>query len=444
MKRLRYIVSLVLCALSLCAWSQDLARLGERSITGTARYIGMGGAMSAIGADPSATLDNSAALGLYRRTEVLVSFDQLIDRTRQVGTANTCSRLQFMLPQASIVISIPTFNPDNVGVQFNNFQISYQRVNAYSRMMYAEGTNGASLGALVNTPSINWDIPFCTLPTNAANAMQLIETGYTNEYALDWAMNIKNRWYVGAGLHVQSYLLSSEAVYRELFEKYATDGKAFANTNTTKLILSGVTCNFSAGLICRPLKWLRLGFGIQTPAIGSIVTSTSGTFAAQTDSLRYSYAPDGRSSDRNFHMPLHTSTSVAFQIGAYGMAALQYDYRHSAYMDDWHSLRVGLEVIPVMGMYINAGYAYESTFRSAARIVPMDDTFNRQDTYFLQNRWSQYASCAIGYRGQHVIVQAAYQYRWQHIGLYAHENAGPYNMRTDTHRIVLTIGWHRE
>lgn len=442
MKSLRPILVLLLCALSLGTWSQDLARLSERSITGTARYIGMGGAMSAIGADPSATLDNSAALGLYRHTEILVSFDQIIDHTRQAGTSKNYTRFPFMLPQASLVIAIPTFNPENVGVQYNNIQLSYQRVNSFSRTMYAEGTNGASLGALVNSPSINWDIPFCVLLKNVTNRVQLIESGYTNEYAFDWAMNIKNRWYVGAGFRVQSYLLSSEAVYKEVFDMYALDGKAFANTNTTKLILSGVTCNFSAGLICRPLKWLRLGFGIQTPAIGSITTSTFGTFAAQTDSLRYSYAPDGRSRDRSFHMPLHTSTSVAFQIGAYGMIALQYDYRHSAYMDDLHSMRAGFEVVPVLGMYINAGYVYESTFKPG-RIVPMDPSFDRQDTYFLNNRRSQYVSCAIGYRGQQLVVQAAYQYRWQNIDMYAHEKAAPYDMRTDTHRIVLTIGWHR-
>lgn len=444
MKQLRILLALFLCTMSLSTWSQDLARLSERSITGTARYIGMGGAMSAIGADPSATLDNSAALGLYRHTEVLVSFDQLIDRTRQIGSTTTCSRYTFMLPQASLVISIPTFNPENAGIQYNNIQLSYQRVNSYYRMLYADGMNGASLGALVHSPSINLGIKFCTLPTNATNKMQLIESGYTNEYAFDWAMNIRNQWYVGAGLRIQSYLMSSEAVYREDFDMYALDGKAWSNTNTTKVFFSGVTCNFSAGLIYRPLKWLRLGFGIQTPAIGAITTSTSGTFAAQTDSLRYWYAPDGRSRDRSFHMPLHTSTSVAFQIGAYGMVALQYDYRHSAYMDDIHSLRAGIEVVPVLGLYINAGYVYESTFKPTARIVPMDASFNRQDTYFLNNRWSQYASCAVGFRGQHVLVQAAYQYRWQHIGMYAHENADPYNMRADTHRIVLTIGWHRE
>ena len=62
--------------------------------------------------------------------------------------------------------------------------------------------------------------------------------------------------------------------------------------------------------------------------------------------------------------------STAFQIGAYGLIALQYDFRHASYMDDVHSLRAGIEVIPVLGMYINAGYAYESTFKPATDIVP--------------------------------------------------------------------------
>jgi hypothetical protein len=42
---------------------------------GTARYVGMGGAMTAIGGDPSAAIDNPAGLGLYRRSEISVTID---------------------------------------------------------------------------------------------------------------------------------------------------------------------------------------------------------------------------------------------------------------------------------------------------------------------------------------------------------------------------------
>jgi hypothetical protein len=78
-------------------------------------------------------------------------------------------------------------------------------------------------------------------------------------------------------------------------------------------------------------------------------------------------------------------------------------------------------------------------------VVHVDPTLHRQDVYFQRVRWSQYVSGGIGYRGQYFVVQAAYQYRWQRMQLYAHENAvdNPYDLNTATHRIVLTLGWRR-
>ena len=76
------------CVLSALAvfgvgFSQDYARLSERTIIGTARYVGMSGAMTAIGGDPSAVTDNPAGLGLYRRAEAMVTMDIGIDKTLQ-------------------------------------------------------------------------------------------------------------------------------------------------------------------------------------------------------------------------------------------------------------------------------------------------------------------------------------------------------------------------
>ena len=443
MKSLRQILTLVLCTLSLCTWSQDYTRLSERTIMGTARYVGMGGAMSAIGGDPSAVFDNVAGLGLYRRSEVLVTFDETIDRTKQYQTNNFGKTHYFMCPQASLVFNLPIYKENEKGVLFHNFMLAYRRAHSYGRNYLAAGTNDVSLGALLLGADVNWDIDFCSDPYNRKNALSLKEWGYVNEFSVDWAMNISNQWYVGAGIRIQSTFHNADAVYEETFNKFNTDGAVYSNTNSSSLMLSGVTCSLSAGLIYRPAKWMRLGVGIHTPSIGTTRVYTSGKLKAVTDSLRYSYAPDATGEDKDFHMPVHLSTSAAFQIGAYGMIALQYDYMKQRYGDGIHSLRAGIEVIPVLGMYINAGYVYESTFKSSANIISMDPTFDRQDTYFQNLRWSQYASCAIGYRGTHMIVQAAYQYRWQRLNLYAHETANPYDIHTDTHRIVLTIGWHR-
>lgn len=426
--------------------AQDYARMGERTIMGTARYVGMSGAMSAIGADPSATLDNVAGLGLYRHSEVLVSFDFMSDRAWQVRPGSAAGRARlFMAPQASLVLSFPTNQIS--GIQYHNIQISYQRLHTFNRALTASALNGPSLGALfVNKTAYEvLQIPFCSDRTSSEERMDLIESGYVNEYAIDWSMNISDRWYVGAGLHINSFSMSSEGRYQEWFdEHHSPKGATYFNYSETRVLYDGVGASLAVGAIYRPVQWFRLGFGLETPSVSSFRIAYSGAFQAQTDTL--GWAPDSRdrTEPTDFHMPLHLSTSAAFQITNYALIALQYDYFHQPGEIDRHSLRAGVEVTPYPGLYLNAGYAYESPFRSKFPDVAIDPSLGRQDTYYLRQRRSQYISGAIGYRGRYFLVQAAYQYRMQRINLWAHEMVNePYEINTNTHRIVVTLGWHR-
>jgi len=443
MKRFRYILTFVLCTLSLCTWSQDYARMGERSIMGTARYVGMSGAMSAIGADPSATLDNVAGLGMYRRAEILVSFDYMADRAWQVGVPDTKGRARlFMAPQAALVLSFPTNKVS--GIQYHNVQISYQRIHAYNRALRGTAENSPSLGALFATTTADLGGPYCQDRLNASERMDLFESGYVNEYAFDWAMNISNRWYVGAGLRINSFSMSSEGKYQEWFDHYNTKGDMFYNYSQTRVLYNGVGASLAVGAIYRPAQWFRLGFGLETPSVSTFRISYAGDFQAQTDTLGWAPYIQQRTEPSDFHMPLHLSTSAAFQITNYALIAFQYDYFHQPGEIDRHSLRAGVEVVPYPGVYLNAGYAYESPFRKSYPLVAMDESLNRQDTYFLRTHRTQYISGAVGYRGRYLLVQAAYQYRMQRVKLWAHEAVNaPYDINTDTHRVVVTIGWHR-
>ena len=448
MRNLRNI--LVFCLLSLSAavfcpaQAQDFSRLSERTIMGTARYVGMAGAMSAVGGDPSAVMDNVAGLGLYRRSEVMITFDETLDRTQTQGTSHTSYQALFSVPQASAVISFPTYNPSDKGVQFHNILLAYNRKRTYSRDIYAiTQSQTPSLGRLLTSADVNWDIPFCADPYAASSSLQLYERGQVNDFSFNWAMNISNQWYVGAGAHIHSVNFSSEATYTEVFERTNEERNYMSNRNYATLLMSGAGFSGSVGLIYRPIMWLRLGFGLETASVGSLRTYCTGRLTALTDSLRDSYGPDMNYSNADFHMPWHISTSATAQIGAYGMIALQYDYFHQKGETDIHSLRAGIEVIPILGFYINAGYAYESTFKNDRSIVPFDNTFCRQDTHFQHPLGAHYASLALGYRGTHVMAQAAYQYRFQNLHLWPHENADPFLVNTQTHRIVITLAWHR-
>ena len=430
-------------------FAQDVDRLGERTIMGTARYVGMSGAMTAIGGDPSAVRDNPAGLGVYQRSEILVTGDVATDRTIQSGSVLPKRQTLLMIPQASWVLSLSNSMLDE-GVIGHNIMLSYHRLQSFRRAFSAEGEKDASLGALLGNYGINFGFPYCADRYNNFQSLNIHESGYINEYSFDWGMNISHKWYVGVGLHLQSLLFTSEGDYYETFNRTNAEGDTLYIENESSLTMSGVSCTSSVGFIYRPCQWVRLGLAVHTPSLGSLTTYSSGTFSARTDSVRYSSAPELDDATYAFHLPFRMSASVAAQIGSIGLISLQYDYQRAIYRrsaivapPNQHTLKAGLELVPINGLYINAGYAYESTFARNDMLLGIDPTFDRQDAYFRAMQSSQYASFALGYRGHFMIAQVAYQYRWQSMRIYAHENAAPYGIHTDTHRVVLTLGWHR-
>ena len=72
MKTNRLIISVIAMTVSAALEAQttfDAAKLYEEELNGTARYVGMGGAMSALGSDPSVISHNPAGIGTYRNSD---------------------------------------------------------------------------------------------------------------------------------------------------------------------------------------------------------------------------------------------------------------------------------------------------------------------------------------------------------------------------------------
>ena len=140
--------------------------------------------------------------------------------------------------------------------------------------------------------------------------------------------------------------------------------------------------------------------------------------------------------------PLRTSFSVAGQIGNHALLAAQYDYAHSAEMEDVHTLRVGAEVQAYRGLFINAGYVYESSFMKEDPIWMLGYNEVRTDMDYRYTQSTQYASVGLGYRSDRVVAHVAYQYRWQILHQYASEmQLLPIDVHAQTHRIVATLAW---
>ena len=73
---MKHILFASLLMTSMAAAAQETyqdAKLTAPQLTGTARYVGMGGAMEALGADISTISTNPAGIGLFRKNQVSMS-----------------------------------------------------------------------------------------------------------------------------------------------------------------------------------------------------------------------------------------------------------------------------------------------------------------------------------------------------------------------------------
>ena len=471
MKRVTYILTLCLLTLTNRLWAQDLQRLSERQVIGTARYVGMGGAMTAIGGDPSAALDNPAGLGLYRRSEIMLTLDETIDHTQQFSADvssfdNPNTRARFEASQVSAVWALGNPNKQR-GIIYSNFLVSANRLANFNRDIVAKGqgtgmieticqkTDGLAEQYLQNKPwddvEIGWLsilgyegylidpiandqwVPAVSLTDGS---LSIAETGNLDQYNISWAGNINNQWYVGVSLNVPTLSYSKRVSLLETDRINSAEIKSL-------YYVTGVGVSGTFGLIYRPIQCLRIGASFQTPTMMSLSVQTEGDLYSTVASQSYEVlTPESGAMSAEMLAPLRSSFSLAGQLGNYGIIALQYDYAHAADMDDIHTLRFGLEAHAYRGLYLNAGYVYESSFMSEEPIVGLDYNSVRTDMDYRYTPQSQYASAGIGYRSNMFVAQLAYQYRWQTLHQYATEmQVIPMDVRTRTHRIVATLAW---
>ena len=465
------LILLLAYSLSPIAYSQDVQRFAERGTIGSARYVGMGGAMTAIGGDPSAAMVNPAGLGLYRRSEISVSIDETIDNTQQVGSNDTYQRTRFAAPQISAIWAWGNSQKQR-GLVYNNFMFSLNRLANFNRDIVVKGagmgmvpticniTNdegGVSEEFLVNKPWDNVDIGWLSILGYEAylidpiennkwkpavdftdGSLSISETGTSDQYTLSWAGNISNQWYIGIGLNIPTINYTKHTSLREENKQNSSSAEL-----KSMFHVSGVGVSGSFGLIYRPIQALRIGASLQTPTILSLSRQSTGDMYSTIAGQKYEVlTPESGVMDIDIASPLRTSVSVAGQLGKIGLIAVQYDYAHSNEMEDIHTLRMGAEAQMTRGLFLNAGYVYESSFMKEDPKWLLGYNEIRTDMDYRYTAATQYASAGIGYRSDVVVAQLAYQYGWQTIHQYAsEEQALPFYVDSHTHRIVATLAW---
>lgn len=118
--------------------SYDAAALSTEDLNGTARYVGMGGAMDALGADISTIGTNPAGIGLFRKGQVSTSFG-FVNLQDAASFANA-NKTNVSFDQIGVVLSTRT------GVSsFLNFGFNYHKSRNFNQILTAAAKlNGSS------------------------------------------------------------------------------------------------------------------------------------------------------------------------------------------------------------------------------------------------------------------------------------------------------------
>ena len=349
-KRLFSIGMLAMAAVAAVAQTQyDAARFSGSELNGTARFVGMGGAMSALGADISVIGTNPAGIGLFRSHDLSLSFgfNKNVTNSNLGGTEVKDERTRASFDQLGFVYSTKIGNKTNL--RYFNIGFNYHKMANFNRQFSSRGNlNGSSLswqmqdmmlgtGAYQNqasydalldaenpyTSSAYYGTPFLgsmgvrtglvddvtgndgsfgMMGWNGASGDYYSrEEGGINAYDFNLSFNVQDRFYFGATLGVYDVNYSRYSSYYEtVLDDKGNDNGSFQLNNW--FTTDGAGLDLKLGVIVRPMEYspFRIGFAVHTPiwySLNDRYTATLGTdilaFPEKyTENLSDYYAPD--------------------------------------------------------------------------------------------------------------------------------------------------------
>lgn len=346
---------LLVCGLSWVAQAQtafDALRFSTFNPGGTARTMGVGGAIGALGADFTVFSTNPAGVAAYRKSEFVFSPEWFSNRT--------LSTLNGDIPNETIRESRVNININNVGLVFSirptasdwktvNFGFGMNRTANFHQEIRFEGVSQGSItnrfieladgflsgqlddfeaglayetGAIYNPDPLDGTI-YRSDFTPAENVLkeQVVRAeGSINELVFSLAGNYGEKLYLGATIGVPILNYEEEKLYSE--EDPTDENPLFEYLEYNEFLQTDATgINLKLGAIYKPIQAFRIGAAIHTPtSFGMEDTySTQMAYAYQFNGLQELYAesPNGFYEYR-LRTPWRAIGSAAVVVKKYG------------------------------------------------------------------------------------------------------------------------------
>jgi len=382
---------------------QQMMAVAEDELAGTARFIGMAGAMTAVGGDPSAVKRNPAGLGIYRHSQFSVSGDGTFRRFMQSESAlRTPLYNRWHLSQASYVFALT--HPERVaGIVSNNIMISYAKRADIQRIFTLNSYSESAL------PGQDW------IET------KVDEYVYRHDADIHFAQNISNRFYWGVGMTLE-WVQARQTISR--WEYMSVDHRGLRQEYDLQETTIGKAVGWgaSAGVLVHPVQAIRIGLSFESPLIGRMRQTdyfTEKITYPDDPGRNAAYDSPDYSSSWLMVTPLKASAGVGLQWKNHGLLSLQYDMQYHKLTGFAHTPRVGLEAAFTNHWFLEAGYAY-TTFYSRHRV-----------------------SAGLHYIGKWLRIGLAYSHSWSTgsvIDALYYTEQGVYKIKEN--KLVLTFQWN--
>lgn len=400
---------------------QDTKLIGN-DLNGTARYVGMGGAMEALGADISTTSTNPAGIGLFRSSQLNLSGGVVM----QAGESNNISGYGI---NAEIKGKTNRASFDQIGLvwvnrtgpkSFLNLGFNYHKSRNFNQILTATGAlQNASQNKLSsikyppanrkmwNGVDDNYEKIFTKTDADGKKYMDFNEAtayafgqyqkGYIGEYDFNISGNIKDRWYLGLtfGLHDVDY--RSNSYYTEnLASVPGAPIQPVSAEAWEDLKITGTGFDIKAGAIFRPIEGspFRIALYVNTPVFYDL-SMTGYSDVTMTNAAGHVDQGNSATYDYKVYTPWKFGTSLGHTVAnklAFGVTYEYSDYstidnriNNGGYYDVWygtyyeesssdgnmnahtkatlkgvHTLKLGVEYKPIQPLSLRMGYNFVS------------------------------------------------------------------------------------
>lgn len=375
MKKVIGIAALFLTSLSVTAQeTYENTKLVDNDLNGTARYVGMGGAMEALGADLSIIESNPAGIGLFRHSMISGSFGLVAQQGAPSYAQGSKTFASF--DQIGFVWSKQGKN------SFVNFAFNYNKSKNFDYILAAAGNprnasqnmqsfikgaygdenrGGFDIGIDNQTEEyIGYTSPTSDKTSLAFNQLDYLywnafivdtdgnygyntaqdflfnreHTGYIGSYDLNISGNINDRVYLGLtfgfkDVHYKGYTRYLEGL-QDNNNSYVGDVSIEDDRRIT-----GSGFNVSAGAIIRPVEEspFRIGFSVTTPTWYDLTTENHTYLINDTPYGLYDDGKVWNVYDFKLYTPWKFGVSLGHTVGNYLALGASYEYAAYGSMD---------------------------------------------------------------------------------------------------------------